>query len=83
MKHYVAVIHSWFISSKGFEVFDIDAENEEAAWSVAKSRCYDADSTFNHAAVTVIEIGPDERSGSSLRLTWKERISGKLERRRT
>jgi hypothetical protein len=52
--------HSWFVSSKGFNVEEIEANSEEQAHQIAKSKTYDKDSTFNKCRYKLICIEKDE-----------------------
>lgn len=70
---YVLVFHNWFISSKGFEVFEIEADdiqdaNAQGFVKLGKQQ------DFNHRDFTVVEMEPNYHLPR--KLTWKERLTG-------
>lgn len=75
---YVAVVHSWFVHSKGFEVKEIEASTEENAQMVADAFAHQVGNDFKSTAVLLLKIG-QERIIKPRRLTWKERILGRIE----
>lgn len=76
MSRFIAVIHGWFVSSNGFDVHELKAENKEDAYSEAAVLCHRRSSTFDKTAVTVIEILSSERLHR--KLTLRERLTGRL-----
>jgi len=75
---YVAVVHSWFVHSKGFEVKEIEASTEEDAQMVADAFAHKVGDDFKSTAVLLLKIG-EQRIIQPRRLTWKERILGRIE----
>jgi hypothetical protein len=75
---YVAVVHSWFIHSKGFEIKEIEASTEDDAQMVADAFAHQVGDDFKSTAVLLLKIG-EQRIIQPRRLTWKERISGRIE----
>lgn len=75
---YVAVVHSWFVHSKGFEVKEIEASTEKEAQTHADAFAHQVGDDFKSTAVILLKIGK-ERIIEPRRLTWKERISGRIE----
>ncbi|KQQ60097.1 hypothetical protein ASF84_05135 [Pseudomonas sp. Leaf127] len=75
MRRYIAVIHGWHVSSKGFNVHELKADTLENA---EKEACWlkeQRDRPFDRCAYVVIEIEPEERLAR--RLTWRERLTGR------
>jgi hypothetical protein len=58
---YIAIFHSWFVNSKGFEVLEIDTDDPIEAKKTALLRWDELDSTFNHTEFHLIELTKDER----------------------
>ncbi len=76
MSRFIAVIHGWHVHSNGFTVRELKAVNRDQADMEA---CYlrdQRDRPFDSCAVTVLEIEVGERLAR--RLTWVERITGRL-----
>ncbi|MBM1184156.1 hypothetical protein [Pseudomonas lundensis] len=76
MSRFIAVIHGWHVDSKGFDVHQLQAAKaddaeREACW-IKEQR----DRTFDRCAYVVVEI--DDREHLPRRLTWRERITGRL-----
>lgn len=75
---YLIVVHGWHVSSKGFDVHEFEGSREEAyekGYALKGRR----DRTFDRCAFTVIPIGKMKRIKMERRkLTWKERLLGKL-----
>lgn len=53
---YIAILHEWFIDSKGFTIIELEAADEEAAKKEAKAIAYERYTSFNHCAVKVIRV---------------------------
>ena len=72
---YLIVLHCWFVESKGFHVYEIDADSYEEASAKADTLQLGHTETFSHCARTIIMIQknlpPRKR-----KLTWLERIMG-------
>lgn len=77
MARYVAVIHNWFVDSKGFTVKRFSADSRQEAEDYGRELKELHNSTFNQAAVQIIHIG-DKVLLSPRKLTLWERISGNL-----
>jgi len=76
MSRFIAVKHYWFIKSKGFSTEYLHASNiEEARKEAALIEHYEGE--LGNIAVAVIEIS-DKDIHVNRRLTWKERILGKI-----
>jgi hypothetical protein len=76
-KRYLAVIHNWFMDSKGFDLVELKATDREQA---ELEGCYFAktrNSDFNRTAYLVLEIQENEVL-TSRKLTWRERITGRV-----
>ena len=78
MSKFIAVIHTWHVHSDGFKVHALESGNRkdaerEAAWLSTKAKGFCRSSAYE-----VIEIG-DTQGLLPRQLTWKERLTGKLE----
>lgn len=60
MRKFIIVIHSFYVSSKGFEEIKIEAKDIQSAYDRAKALSWDKQDTFHHTAYTVLEIAKDE-----------------------
>lgn len=76
MARYIAVIHGWFVSSNGFNVHELEAEDKDSANNEAVILMHSQQNTFNHCAYTIIEI--NERESLPRKLNLRERLTGKL-----
>ena len=74
---YVAVVHSWFIDSKGFQIREIEASSEDEAQLHADAFAHQVRDDFKSTAVILLKIGKD-RVIKPRRLTWKERLLGRI-----
>lgn len=74
MARFIAVIHGWFVDSKGFDVHELNATDEESAYNEAVLLKHKRESTFCSCACTVVEIADNERL--SRKLTLRERLTG-------
>ena len=74
---YIAVIHSWFMVSQGFEVHEIGADNQHDADKEASLLADNERDTFKHRAFVAIEIGTNEVI-KPRKLNFKERVTGRL-----
>lgn len=75
---YIAVVHSWFVHSMGFDVKEIEASTEDEAQTHADAFAHQKSDNFKSTAVLLLKIGK-ERIIEPRRLTWKERILGRIE----
>lgn len=76
---YIAVVHSWFVHSKGFEVRELEVTNDKDAKTQADAFAHEVSEDFKSTAVVLLKIGAGERIFKPRRLTWKERILGRIE----
>lgn len=74
---FIAVIHNWFIDSKGFDVIKLDSSSLEQAKTEASSIAHNKSNLFNTTACVVLEIDDDKILGPR-KLTWCERLTGRL-----
>lgn len=82
MRGYIAVMHHWFICSEGFTEKAFEAANRHEADKIAALLCHERRRDFRDVAVHLIDIGEVEKRFTvvSLKLSWWERISGRLNR---
>lgn len=73
---FIAVFHSWFVSSKGFKVVELDAPDRATAEAQADAIAYRTGGTFRETAYHIIELQDGEIPVR--KLTWMERITGRL-----
>lgn len=79
---FLAVVHTWFVSSKGFRVIELKATDWNEAQDEADMIAFREGGNFRHAAVQVIELETGEhlprprKAGD--RLTLWERITGRI-----
>lgn len=78
MPRFIAVVHGWFISSNGFNVHALKATDKAEAHKEATLLSHQRDSTFDKCAFVVIEIDEIERLKGSRKLTWRERLTGRI-----
>ena len=72
---FIAVLHEWFIGSYGFTTVELgELPDEQAAQEKAAQLQVQHASTFNHAAVTVLKVGPEERLVRMARRSVWDRI---------
>lgn len=84
---FIAVVHRWFVSSKGFVVKELSATNKQEADAEAALLFRAHQSDFTKADVCLVEL----RTGEKLplppqprkrvagdKLTWRERITGRI-----
>ncbi|TPG76346.1 hypothetical protein [Pseudomonas arsenicoxydans] len=76
MSRFIAVIHGWHVYSNGFSIHELEASIAEEAKKEASWLKSLREDDFDKCAYTVIEIENTEHL--SRRLTWRERINGKL-----
>ncbi len=74
---FIAVFHGWFVDDKGFEVKELEANDLEDAYKQAIVLKHKRETTFKHIAFKVIPI-EDSEIFMPRKLTWKERITGKI-----
>ncbi|WP_353228525.1 hypothetical protein [Pseudomonas qingdaonensis] len=77
MSRFIAVVHGWHVESKGFDVHDLTASTAQAADDEACLIAARRDAAFDRTAYVVVEIGDRERLPR--RLTWRERLTGKIQ----
>ena len=77
MSRFIAVIHGWHVHSNGFNVHQLNAKTAEDADIEACWLNHQRDATFDRCAYVVVEI--DDREHLPRRLTWRERLAGKIQ----
>ena len=77
MSRFIAVIHGWHVESNGFNVHDLAATDQKAADDEALLLAARRRDTFDRTAYVAIEI--DDREHLPRRLTWRERLTGRIE----
>lgn len=77
MSRFIAVIHGWHVHSNGFNVHELNATSHEAADDEACLLAARRDAAFDRTAYVVVEI--DDREHLPRRLTWRERLTGKIQ----
>jgi len=81
---YIIVVHTWFVSTKGFHVYEIEAENKEKATEQGVLMKYKHEHAHCHANFRVISIEKTlQVEELHATLTWKERFFGKLNKNRS
>lgn len=74
---YIAIIHSWFIDSKGFNIIELNATDEKQADIEACAIAHKRNSDFNKTACFVLPVNNMEVI-TPRKLTWRERITGRI-----
>jgi hypothetical protein len=77
MSRFIAVVHGWHVESNGFDVHELAARTERGADDEACRLAARRDTAFDRTAYVVVEIGDRERLPR--RLTWRERLTGKIQ----
>lgn len=77
MSRFIAVVHGWHVSSNGFNVHQLKARRIEDAEQEACWLKHQRDSNFDKCAYVVIEV--DDREHLARCLTWRERLTGKIQ----
>lgn len=75
---FLVVTHEWFVDSRGFKVEEIEASDEKQAQERTDLLTYRAQDSHKRAASKLI-ILEDTESFINRKLTWTERLTGKLE----
>jgi hypothetical protein len=78
MSRFIAVIHGWHVSSNGFNVHELDATTKQEAAEKAAYLTTKRQSTFDNCAYVVVEIKPEETIKRPRKLTWRERLTGRV-----
>ncbi|VVM36894.1 MULTISPECIES: hypothetical protein [Pseudomonas] len=76
MSRFIAVVHGWHVESKGFDVHDLTASTAQAADDEACLIAARRDAAFDRTAYVVVEV--DNREHLPRRLTWRERLTGRI-----
>lgn len=76
MPRFIAVVHTWFHDSKGFEVHELGTNRNVAELDAHRITERGRD-TFNSRAFCLLEIHDHEQI-TERKLTWKERLTGRL-----
>ena len=79
---FLAVVHNWFVHSRGFKVVELDATSRKEADAEAAVLYRRHNRDFSHAEVTVIELQsgehlPRQKKPGEKLTTW-ERIVGRV-----
>jgi hypothetical protein len=77
VSRFIAVIHGWHVDSNGFNVHELKADNIEDAKREACWLNQQRSAPFDRCAYVVVEI--DDREHLPRQLTWRERITGKIQ----
>ncbi|MDD2056559.1 hypothetical protein NPS58_03750 [Pseudomonas putida] len=77
MSRFIAVVHGWHVSSKGFDVHELNATTQQTADDEACLLAARRDAAFDRTAYVVVEV--DDREHLPRRLTWRERLTGKIQ----
>lgn len=77
MSRFIAVIHGWHVHSNGFNVHQLSAKRLQDAEQEACWLKHQRDATFDRCAYVVVEI--DDREHLPRRLTWLERLAGRIQ----
>ena len=75
---FLVVTHEWFVDSKGFDVQEVEADSLAQAITEGIVIQYRKAGAMNHCAFKVVAVEDHERLASR-KLTWAERLTGKLE----
>ncbi|WP_278495566.1 hypothetical protein [Pantoea vagans] len=78
MSRFLAVIHGWHVHSNGFNVHQIDATNEQQAAEKAAYLTMQRQGKFDECAYVLVEIESEEAIKQPRKLSWRERISGRM-----
>jgi hypothetical protein len=78
MSRFIAVIHGWHVDSNGFNVHEIDATTKQEAVEKAAYLTMQRQDTFDKCACVVVEIKPEETIKRPRKLTWRERLTGRV-----
>ena len=76
MSRFIAVVHGWHVESKGFDVHELAARTAQSADNEACLLAARRDAAFDRTAYVVVEI--DDREQLPRRLTWRERLTGRI-----
>ncbi|WP_210015106.1 hypothetical protein [Pseudomonas palmensis] len=77
MSRFIAVVHGGHVESKGFDVYELTARTARGADDEACLLAARRDAAFDRTAYVVVEI--DDRECLTRRLTWRERLTGKIQ----
>lgn len=78
MTRFIAVIHSWHVDSKGFQVHELDAKDRKSAECGGALLAIRSQGACRNADFHILEIA-DREFLMPRRLTWRERLTGMLE----
>ena len=76
MARYIAVIHNWFMDSKGFNIIELNAADEKQADIEVCAIAHKRNGDFNKTACVVLPIR-DTETIAPRKLSWRERITGR------
>jgi len=77
---FIVVIHGWHVTSNGFNVYEIDADNIEEAEKISEELRLKRESSFDACAAKIIPVFPEETivKTQGRKLTWGERLIGRI-----
>jgi hypothetical protein len=82
MVKYVAVLHHFWMESKRWEKVELKATTAEGARQEAALLVVQKQSLFNHVSATVVRfpclVVQHLHVGVAKKLTWRQRLTGKL-----
>lgn len=76
MSRFIAVVHGWHVESKGFDIHELTASTAQVADDEACLLAARRDAAFDRTAYVVVEV--DDREHLPRRLTWRERLTGRI-----
>lgn len=76
MSRFIAVIHGWHVHSNGFNVHELESTSLEEAQKEACWLKSQREASFDTCSYVIVEV--DDTEHLPRRLTWCERITGKL-----
>lgn len=77
MSRFIAVVHGWHVDSNGFNVHELKSTDRRQADDEACVLSARRNATFDRTSYVLVEV--DDREHLPRKLTWRERITGKLE----
>lgn len=79
---YIGVFHYWFIQSKGHEAIEL-GDDLQRARELADHHLANTTDNFKSGGYAIVRIGKGERLLKPRKLTWRERLTGKIDQTRT
>lgn len=78
MSRFITVIHGWHVHSNGFDVHQIEANTQQEAAEKAAYLTMQRQGKFDECAYVLVEIQSEEAIKQPRKLTWRERITGRV-----